>query len=56
MYAFQTVSDETELISLRRERDELQTMLDKFERHLAEVSTVCIKMSQLHEITGKVLI
>ncbi|XP_071786802.1 centrosomal protein of 135 kDa-like isoform X1 [Asterias amurensis] len=32
-----TVAEETEIIKLRRERDELQSLLDKFERHLAEI-------------------
>ncbi|XP_071951529.1 centrosomal protein of 135 kDa-like isoform X2 [Antedon mediterranea] len=31
--------DETEIFRLRRERDELQTVLDKFERHLAEIQS-----------------
>nr|ANN83882.1 Cep135 [Patiria miniata] len=32
-----SVADEAEIIKLRRERDELQSLLDKFERHLAEI-------------------
>ena len=31
-------SDDTELLRVQRERDELQGLLDKFERHMAEVS------------------
>jgi len=29
--------DDDELAKVRRERDELQNLLDKFERHMAEV-------------------
>ncbi|XP_022099000.1 centrosomal protein of 135 kDa-like isoform X1 [Acanthaster planci] len=32
-----SVAEDTEIIKLRRERDELQSLLDKFERHLAEI-------------------
>ena len=31
------MGEDTEVEELRRERDELQGLLDKFERHMAEV-------------------
>ncbi|CAH1777332.1 unnamed protein product [Owenia fusiformis] len=34
-----SVADETELLRVTRERDELQSMLSKFERHMAEIQT-----------------
>lgn len=30
-------SNDTELIQVRRERDELQALLEKFERHMSEI-------------------
>ncbi|XP_071511617.1 centrosomal protein of 135 kDa-like [Diadema antillarum] len=33
------ISDEAEMLKLRRERDDLQSLLDKFERHMAEIQT-----------------
>ena len=32
-------SNASEVVRLRRERDDLQALLEKFERHLADVST-----------------
>ena len=44
-FVLKTVAEETEIIILRRERDELQSLLDKFERHLAEVRILKHSMS-----------
>ena len=37
----QSVGEESELFRLTRERDELKALLDKFERHMAEVG-ICL--------------
>ena len=34
---FQGLSDDVEVAKLTRERDEMRALLDKFERHMAEV-------------------
>ena len=34
---FQGLSDDVEIAKLTRERDEMRQLLDKFERHMAEV-------------------
>ncbi|XP_077983787.1 centrosomal protein of 135 kDa-like [Glandiceps talaboti] len=33
------IDEETEMLRLKRERDELQALLDKFERHMAEIQS-----------------
>jgi hypothetical protein len=38
MYLLQSSSNASEIARLKRERDDLQALLEKFERHLAEVS------------------
>ena len=39
-YVFQGLSDDVEVAKLTRERDEMRALLDKFERHMAEVQIV----------------
>jgi hypothetical protein len=38
MFLLQASSNASEVARLKRERDDLQALLEKFERHLAEVS------------------
>ncbi|XP_041463887.1 testis-specific gene 10 protein-like isoform X2 [Lytechinus variegatus] len=34
-----SIADESELVNLKRERDDLQSLVDKFERHMSEIQT-----------------
>lgn len=43
VYDAQSVAEESELLRLTRERDELKNLLDKFERHMAEVAKIYVK-------------
>ena len=50
IFSFQPIDNLNEVNRLRRERDELQSMLEKFERHLAGVSSTVVFM--LAKIVG----
>ena len=41
------MSDDVEVAKLTRERDEMRALLDKFERHMAEVSVKNINFGNL---------
>ena len=47
MYGFQGLLDDGEMSRLTRERDELKALLDKFERHMAEVGITFLGMCYL---------
>lgn len=47
VYDAQSVAEESELLRLTRERDELKNLLDKFERHMAEVAKIYVKKHYL---------
>ena len=44
----QGLSDDVEVAKLTRERDEMRALLDKFERHMAEVISEIIKYSEVY--------
>ena len=48
-YHLQGVDGDAEVAALRRERDELQGLLDKFERHMSEVTAAvtCLQTKPL---------